>query len=81
LKTENVKRKNKINAVTSNRDGFLLSESRITLITQTTLIVSEFKQAGSYNTIFNGAGLSDGVCFYKLEAGKFFQTKLMMMIK
>jgi len=39
------------------------------------------KQAGSYNAIFNGSGLSSGVYFYRIEAGDFRQVKRMMMVK
>ncbi|MBK9331911.1 MAG: T9SS type A sorting domain-containing protein [Ignavibacteria bacterium] len=45
------------------------------------LINSEFRSAGRYTVEFNGAGLSSGVYFYKLEAGEFVQTKRMVLIK
>ncbi|HAY33424.1 MAG TPA: hypothetical protein DCY06_04750 [Bacteroidetes bacterium] len=45
------------------------------------LINSEFRSAGRYTVEFNGAGLPSGVYFYKLVAGKFFQTKRMVLIK
>ncbi|MBK8980779.1 MAG: T9SS type A sorting domain-containing protein [Ignavibacteria bacterium] len=45
------------------------------------LISNEFRTAGVYSMEFNGAGLSSGVYFYKLEAGKFVQTKRMVLIK
>ncbi|HAY33227.1 MAG TPA: hypothetical protein DCY06_03755 [Bacteroidetes bacterium] len=45
------------------------------------LINSEFRSAGRYTVEFIGTGLSSGVYFYKLEAGKFVQTKRMVLIK
>ncbi|HRI84956.1 MAG TPA: M12 family metallo-peptidase [Ignavibacteria bacterium] len=45
-----------------------------------TLVRDNFT-AGSYSFSFDGRGLSSGVYFYKLEAGEFFQTKRMVLIK
>ena len=44
-------------------------------------LVNEFKQAGSYSTVFNGANLSSGVYFYKLETENFRQIKRMVLLK
>jgi hypothetical protein len=45
------------------------------------LVNNEFKVAGKYAFDFNGASLSSGVYFYRLEAGKFFETKRMVLLK
>ncbi|MBK8981073.1 MAG: T9SS type A sorting domain-containing protein [Ignavibacteria bacterium] len=45
------------------------------------LINSEFRSAGRYTVEFNGAGLSSGVYFYRIDAGKFVQTKRMVLLK
>jgi len=44
-------------------------------------LVNEVRQAGSYNAVFNGADLSSGVYFYKLEATGFSDTKRMIFLK
>ena len=55
----------------------------------TMLVNNEFKVAGKYTYDFNAASLSSGVYFYRLvvsssnqlEAGKFSETKRMVMLK
>ena len=47
----------------------------------TRLVNNEFKVAGRYTYDFNAASLSSGVYFYRLEAGKFSETKRMVLIK
>jgi hypothetical protein len=44
-------------------------------------LVSESQPAGSYTVPFNGASLSSGVYFYKLQAGNNLATKKMMLVK
>lgn len=41
----------------------------------------ELKPAGHHQTGFDGSNLSSGIYFYRLEAGKFIQTKRMVLIK
>ncbi|MBK8981064.1 MAG: T9SS type A sorting domain-containing protein [Ignavibacteria bacterium] len=45
-----------------------------------TLVRDNFT-AGSYSFSFDGRGLSSGVYFYRLTAGKFSMTKRMMLVK
>jgi len=45
------------------------------------IVNSEFRSAGRYTVEFNGAGLSSGVYFYRIEAGEFVQTKRMVLLK
>jgi len=45
-----------------------------------TLLSSELK-AGTYETDFDGFGISSGVYFYRLSSGDFIETKKMLMIK
>jgi uncharacterized delta-60 repeat protein len=44
-------------------------------------LVNEFKQAGRYEVEFDAGTLSSGVYLYKLTAGKFSETKKMLMLK
>jgi hypothetical protein len=46
-----------------------------------TTLVNEVKNAGIYKVDFNGAKLSSGIYFYKLESNGFSQVKKMMLIK
>lgn len=43
--------------------------------------VDEYKPAGKYEVEFNASSLSSGVYLYKLQAGDFFQTKKMILMK
>ena len=44
-------------------------------------LVNDFRNAGTYNVEFNGADLSSGVYFFRMEAGEFIDVKRMMLIK
>lgn len=44
-------------------------------------LVSEFKEAGSYDVIFNASNLSSGIYFYSLKADGFADTKKLVVIK
>jgi subtilisin-like proprotein convertase family protein len=44
-------------------------------------LVNEFKQAGTYNANFDGAKLSSGAYFYRLETESFTDTKKMLLVK
>jgi hypothetical protein len=44
-------------------------------------LVNEEKPAGTYDIEFNASTLTSGVYFYKLETGKFIDTKKMLLIK
>lgn len=44
-------------------------------------LVNEYQQAGTYETIFNGAALTSGVYYYKLAAGDFISTRKMLLVK
>ncbi|MBK8983186.1 MAG: T9SS type A sorting domain-containing protein [Ignavibacteria bacterium] len=44
-------------------------------------LVNEFRNAGTYDTEFNGADLSSGVYYYKMETGSFTEIKKMILIK
>ena len=44
-------------------------------------LVNEVKAVGNYSVDFNGANLSSGAYFYKLESGSFSAVKKLMLIK
>jgi hypothetical protein len=44
-------------------------------------LVNEEKLSGSYEVQFDGNRLSSGVYFYRLQAGKFSETKKLMLLK
>ncbi len=44
-------------------------------------LVDEVKPAGKYNVNFNANGLSSGVYFYSIQAGKYSETKKLMLLK
>ncbi len=45
------------------------------------VLVDEYKNPGIYNVEFNGANISSGVYFYRIESGSFTMTKKMLLIK
>ncbi|MCK6606345.1 MAG: T9SS type A sorting domain-containing protein [Ignavibacteriaceae bacterium] len=45
------------------------------------LLVNEVKPEGNYQVVFNAASLPSGVYFCKLQAGVFFETKKLLLIK
>ncbi len=44
-------------------------------------LVDEFREAGRYEIEFDAKNLSSGIYYYKLNAGEYFQTKKMMLMK
>ncbi|MCW8806322.1 MAG: T9SS type A sorting domain-containing protein, partial [Ignavibacteriaceae bacterium] len=44
-------------------------------------LVNEEKTAGYYTVEFNASNLPSGIYFYRLQAGKFAETKKMMLMK
>ncbi len=44
-------------------------------------LVNESKQAGSYNVQFDASNLSSGVYFYSIQAGDFFESRKMILMK
>ncbi|MDP3831562.1 MAG: T9SS type A sorting domain-containing protein, partial [Ignavibacteriaceae bacterium] len=49
--------------------------------TDVATLVDEEKEAGIYNADFDASKLSSGVYFYKLQSGKFVQTRKMILIR
>ncbi len=52
-----------------------------TLGQEVATLVNEEKPAGSYSFKFDGNGLSSGLYFYTLKAGKYTSTKKMLLLK
>lgn len=48
---------------------------------QVATLVNEKLSAGEYEVTFDGAGLSSGVYFYRLQAGEFNETRRMVLLK
>lgn len=44
-------------------------------------LVNQQQSAGSYKVDFNGGNLSSGIYFYRIDAGKYSQTKKLMLVK
>ena len=44
-------------------------------------LVDEVKSAGVYNVVLDGTDLSGGVYFYCVKAGKFSDTKKLVLLK
>lgn len=44
-------------------------------------LIDEVKTPGVYETEFNGSNLSSGIYFYQLSAGKFLETKKLVLLK
>jgi hypothetical protein len=44
-------------------------------------LVNEFRNAGSYEIIFNASKLSSGIYFYELKAGNMIQIKKMILLQ
>lgn len=45
------------------------------------VLVDEFQSKGQHSVKFDGSNLSSGIYFYRLEAGKFSQTRKLILIK
>jgi hypothetical protein len=48
---------------------------------EVSVLVNEYKEAGSYDVNFNASGLSSGLYFYRIEAGSFKGIKRMVLLK
>lgn len=45
------------------------------------VMINQFQEAGNYSINFNGKDLSSGIYIYTIEAGKFTDTKKLLLIK
>jgi hypothetical protein len=45
------------------------------------LLVNEIKQPGTYEVQFDASNLASGIYLYRIESGKFIQTKKMILLK
>jgi photosystem II stability/assembly factor-like uncharacterized protein len=44
-------------------------------------VVNQFQKAGYHTAAIDGSGLASGIYFYRIDAGKFSQTKKMILLK
>jgi hypothetical protein len=44
-------------------------------------LVNERRGAGVHEVIFDASGYSSGVCFYRLQAGNFVQTRKLLLVR
>jgi len=77
---------NPFNAVTKiqfqiPKAGFVSLKIYDILGREKSILVNEKKHAGNFEILFNGTDLVSGVYFYKLQAGKLFETKKFILIK
>jgi len=77
---------NPFNPITTIK--FTISDLRFTtfkiydvLGNEITTLVNEEKPAGSYEIIWNASDLPTGIYFYQIRAGKFVETKKMVLLK
>ena len=63
------------------KEGFVSLKVYDVLGNEIATLVNENKQAGTYEVEFNGAGLTTGIYYYRLESEGFVQTKKMILLK
>ncbi|MBS1493882.1 MAG: T9SS type A sorting domain-containing protein [Bacteroidetes bacterium] len=63
------------------KDNFVSVKVYDLLGKEVAILVSDFKQAGSYSVSFDGSKLGSGIYFYRIEAGNFIDTKRMVLVK
>jgi len=61
--------------------GFVILKVYDLLGKEVTTLVNERQNSGYYTVSFEGSSISNGVYFYKLQAGSFVQTKKMLLVK
>lgn len=66
---------------TLNRNSFVRLKVFDVLGKEIALVAAGQKNAGNYSINFNATGLSSGVYYYQLTAGRIVQTRKMMLIK
>ena len=45
------------------------------------VIISEYQKAGNYEIVFNAVNLTSGFYIYRITAGNFISTKMMLLLK
>lgn len=64
-----------------SKEGFVSLKVYDIIGREVATLVNEVKQAGSYSTEWNAAGMCSGLYFYKMQTGSFFATRKMLLIK
>jgi hypothetical protein len=62
-------------------NGFVTLKIYNVLGKEVASLVNEFKNSGNFQVQWDASGFSDGIYFYKLETGKFSETRKMMLLK
>lgn len=61
--------------------GFITLRVYDVLGEEISTLISGYREAGTYNSNFDGSALKSGIYFYELKAGNFISTKKMILLK
>ncbi len=63
------------------KESFVTMKVYNVLGQEVTTLVNEKREAGRYEVEYNASGLTSGVYFYRLQAGKFIETNKLMLLR
>lgn len=63
------------------QDGNVILKIFDVIGNEVSTLVNKYQQAGSFDVVFDGTGLSSGVYYYQLKAGEFTATKKLILTK
>ncbi len=62
-------------------NGFVILKIYNAIGQEVVTLINEIKHVGNYNLQFNASSLPSGIYFYQIKAGKFVETKKMILLK